>query len=147
MSSFGGESLKPMVLFSNAPWIGDVLECAQPAVPSKRLAELNPDGATGELRPRGGTALKQSQAYTYEFGAALAHAFATRRKEWRSPGPVSRVCKCTSCPDTFAVLTEPPSSRDDSWPDAELFGVLSTARAAARAAMPDVLVESVVRLD
>ena len=147
MSSFGGESLKPMVLFSNAPWIGDVLEFAQPATPTKRLAELNPDGATGELRPRGGPELKESQAYTYEFGAALAESFASRRKDWRNAGPPRRVCKCTSCPDAFDVLTEPPSSSDDLWPDAQMFDVLSTARAAARAVMPDVLVEFVVRLD
>ncbi len=87
MTSFGGESLKPMVLFSNAPLMGDVLEFAQPATPTTRLAKINPDGATRELRPRGGPELKETQAYTYEFGAALAESFASRRKTWSNAGP------------------------------------------------------------
>jgi hypothetical protein len=144
MSSFGASSSKPMVLFSNAPWIADILQHARPSGPTQRLAVLSPDGTTGELRPRGGVALQESQAYNYEFGESLASVFSARRKEWRKQRP-SRVCQCVVCPDAYSIIASPIMR--DAWPDAELQGILTAVKAQARTVAADVLMESAIIVD
>jgi len=135
-----------MVLYTNAPWISEALEYAQPATVLQRAAELAPDGVTGELRPRGGDRLKQSQTYTKEFGLALANTFARHRKHWRKTPPV-KVCKCTSCPKGYDLVVQPPTASEDMWHDARAFEVLSSARVAALSVLPNTLVESATQLD
>ena len=154
MSSFGGLSAKPMVLFSNAPWIAEVLRYAvPPATPLQRCAVLHPD-SDGNMRPRGSTdpdggALKASQAYTYQFGMSVANVYAQNRRAWRKRHSPEKVCNCSAgdCPDAHSLVTEPAAAGEDVWADAQTNCILHRARADAQLAVPDVLVESVFVID
>ncbi len=59
MSWFGGETLKPMQLFTNAEWMTELGEHrVQPSPSLGTLAVKSVDQSTGELRPRGGEQMK-----------------------------------------------------------------------------------------
>ena len=61
MSWFGGETQKPMQLFTNAEWLvglQDYSEWGSRSSPVGTLADQHKDQSTGELRPRGGANLK-----------------------------------------------------------------------------------------
>ena len=162
MCDFGGSSVKPMTLFSNAPFIDQIQGYAEPPARDSlnRLAVLHEDN-DGRHRPREGAALKASQAYTPQFGAAIAGVFAANRKAWRASVLASnrsalrvgvrasgRACGCTGdCPDAHAILTSPPAALQDAWADARLMLLLSSIRAQAVMRVPDALVDQVIDLD
>ena len=154
MCDFGGSSIKPMTLFSNAPWIGEIVQHGQrqQAEQLQPLALHMPD-IDGVLRPRGGIELMQSQAYTVDFGKAVANLFADHRVSWRrAHDKRDRVtwCVCTkpaTCPDATQILTSIPSPSRDDWLDADLFPLLALSRLQALSVMPDALVDDVIDVD
>ena len=132
-----------MVLFSNAPWISQMENFRKPSSASSSLAVRFEDQTSGEMRSRGGPDLKDSQAYTPEFGQALAGLFDANRKQWRRQRlELPRACKCTTaaCPTAEELLTEPHSQMlDDIWDDAELLPLMRSLQCRALSAAPDIL--------
>jgi hypothetical protein len=145
MQWFGGDTRKPMALFSNAPWISD-LELYKPKEhkpPQKRLYVLI-ESKTGEFRPAGNSDLKSSQHYTPEFGQAMAEIFTKHRKSWRRTRSSSgKKCECSAgCPSMEALLTRGDLD-NNAWDDAQLHGVFARLQADALKANKDTLVEVV----
>jgi hypothetical protein len=134
-----------MVLFTNAEWISKLVAHRQHATqPVHRLAVLKEDLSSGELRPTGGQALKDSQSYTPEFGDAIAKLFTQHRKAWRDTRPsLPKRCRCAGeCPSAEVLLTT-PLMRDELWEDANLQMVLSISKAKALRVAPGMLVETI----
>ena len=146
MGWFGGSTPKPMVLFSNAPWIEHLETYRQqlPASCSGSLVHRFEDPDTGKAKVRGGPDLKESQAYTPEFGAALANMFAANRSAWRRGHLSFDACSCRAqgrlCPTVDELLTAPHSDLiDDSWGDAELQALMRSLQCRALAVAPGIL--------
>ncbi len=76
-----------------------------------------------------------SQAYTIEFGSAIARLFSENRKAWRRRPVPKPACGCASgCPDIQSLLA---ASHGNEWADADL--VASAQYLAARASLPAVI--------
>jgi hypothetical protein len=152
MGWFGGSSPKPMTLFSNATWVQGLerYRTTQSSTSSgSSLCVRTADPYTGDLRPRGGPELKESQAYTPEFGTALATLFSNNRAQWRNTRAADKVCTCGDepCPSPRDMIAELTSQHlGDTWPDANLQGILASLRARALSLGPDIL-SDVVDLD
>jgi hypothetical protein len=131
MEWFRGTSSKPMVLYTNAVWLDELRNMKLDRVEScTPLAVIKPN-MFGELKRYGGAGLKASQAYTLEFGQAVAELWLKHRRLWRKGQPVIVDCvRCSAeCPSVDVLLTGVPG---DPWADACLGGVLVQAEQAAR---------------
>ena len=144
MSWFHGETEKPMVLFTNAKWLEELrLLKTSDGAPRKTLYVMKPDSA-GELRPTGSQGLKSSQAYTEDFGHAMAKLWGKYRRGLRRAPPPDKLCCCDEeCPSVESILSAPVGDDEDVWADASLAGVFQTLQAAALRANPDAIVEEV----
>ena len=146
MEWFNGDTPKPMVLYTNAKWLED-LALVQGWCPKKRggLAVMVEDKVTGKRRPTGSVALEGSQAYTAEFGRAVAALFAKHRKAWRvvSLGARCKKCGCAAeCPTAVDLLSK-PAVGEDAWADADVAQAVIEAQQAALQVCPASIVESV----
>ena len=72
MGSFGAESLKPTWLYSNAPWIPNVLSFKTGnLLPGHGKKVVKVHLKNGTTKVSGGKALKETQAYPVGFGRAM----------------------------------------------------------------------------
>ena len=88
LASFQADTLKPLILWGTAPWLSDLQaksERLRPFAPVSQgslvVEERSPSGkkaVTGKKK-----ALKESSAYTQEFGAAVAYRHAQALGIWR----------------------------------------------------------------
>ncbi len=148
MSWFGADTAKPMQLFSNASWIGELaayrVRGSGAGSSLGTLAPRHEDPVTGELRPRGGPGVKTSQAYTPQFGNAIADLWTKHRRQWRcTPAVDAKACCCNgACPDAMSLLTSWPHATD-LWVDAGLQALLQSLRQQACALAPSTLTDVV----
>ena len=144
MSWFNGDTQKPMVLYTNAKWVEELhLLKTNDTAPQKTLYVMKPDKVTGELRPTGSAGLKTSQAYTEDFGCAMAKLWAKYRRGLQREPTRGNLCGCSECPSVEAILSGPIRDGEDVWADASLVGAFQALQVAALRVKPDAIVEEV----
>ena len=77
---------------------------------------------------------------------ALAALFSENRASWRNTRAAHKVCTCGDepCPSPRDMIAELTSQHlDDTWPDANLQGILASLRARAMSLGPDILTDVV----
>ena len=140
MEWFRGKTAKPMVMYTNVEWLRHLAMFRGRYSAEERLSCLVPDATTGVLRPTGSANLKDSQAYTKEFGRAVVALFVEYREKLRASMDVEVVAIASACPTAVEILSRPRGA-DDSWADADLERIFQKAQMDALKVCPDLIVE------
>ena len=74
MGSFGADSAKPSILYTNCPWIADLSKMGK-WVTMSSLSLVTRNEVNGKMNVYGNKDLKGSQAYPPGFGKALVRLF------------------------------------------------------------------------
>ena len=124
VGAFGGETAKPLTVFSNAMWVNELYKPIKPGTvfsPAEPVTVKYKDGH-GCDRVKGGPGMKKSEAYTREMGDHVAAVCARHRPL----GPVEVFQGQGSLEETRRALRMQPA--DDLWLDAELKEVMDYLR-------------------
>lgn len=79
---FKAESPKPVTLYCNKPFIGEVDDYRTSSVlPKSNGVATNGRGEDGKLKVYGGPNLKATQAYPRDFGTAMTRLYSRHRQE------------------------------------------------------------------
>lgn len=129
MFNFGGDTSKGTLLYSNRPWISEVLSFQLNRAGEQQSVKLvNHWTGQGKLKFRGNDKLKGSQAYPVHFGRAMAEVFARHQCDLKASSAQvqDKVAGASWQLDTMRLeATLPPGC---GWPDAVLDGVFAFVR-------------------
>ena len=124
MSAFGGDTMKPLKLWSNRRWVEELF--AEPVKLAKKSnLTMKWTGQQGKLRSCGNRkTLKQSQAYPPAFGRRVAQVFLRNRKH-----DGQRMVMAQSASSVRQMLANARQTDQDRWDDAKMGRVLAYLRA------------------